>query len=137
MNLNRVELIGHITADPSVKTLNGGQEMTRFTLATNRVWKDSKTKEKKEQSEFHPIVAWDKLGEICKQYLKKGKQVYVEGRLQSRNWEDMEKKKHSLTEIIADNVIFLGGKGSQTSAETVSATANPDIIMAGNSPASR
>ncbi|MBI4458714.1 MAG: single-stranded DNA-binding protein, partial [Acidobacteria bacterium] len=86
------------------------QSVAKFTLATNYSRKD-KNGELKEETEWHNIVAWGKLGEICTQYLAKGRQAYVEGRLRTRNWEDREGKTRTTTEIIADNVVMLGGRG--------------------------
>lgn len=109
MNLNKTELIGNLAVTPEVKTLPSGQIVASFRMATNHSWKDFKTKKKFSNTEFHSIVAWGKLGEIVGQYLKKGDKVYIEGRLQTRNWEDDKKIKHYKTEIIANNLIMLGG----------------------------
>lgn len=104
MNLNKVFLIGNLTRDPESRTLPSGQSVSNFGLATNRMWTDSQTKEKKKQVEFHNIVAFGKLADICNQYLNKGKLVHIEGRLQTRSWEDQEGNKRSRTEIIAENM---------------------------------
>ena len=87
-----------------------GQSVAKFTLATNYSRKD-KNGELKEETEWHNVVAWGKLGEICTQYLAKGRQAYVEGRLRTRSWEDREGKTRTTTEIVADNVVMLGGRG--------------------------
>lgn len=105
--LNRATIIGNLTRDPEVKTLPSGQTVASFGVATNLVWKDSQTKEEKKIVEFHNIVAWRRLGEICGQYLKKGGKVYIEGRLQTRSWDDQNGTKRYRTEIIADNMIML------------------------------
>lgn len=107
MNLNRVTLIGRLTKDPDYKTLPTGTNLILFSVATNRSWMDAQTQTKKEAVEFHQVLAWAKLAELCEKFLKKGRQVYLEGRLQTRQWEDKEKKRHYKTEIVADNVIFL------------------------------
>ena len=113
MNLNKVSLIGNLTREPMSRTLPSGQSVTNFGLATNHLWWDAKSKEKKESAEFHNIVAWGKLGEICGKYLKKGSKVYIEGRLQTRAWTDRAGAKRSRTEVIAENLIMLGHLGSK------------------------
>lgn len=118
MNLNKASLIGNLTAEPIGRTLPSGQTVTSFTVATNYVWRDTKSKEKKESTEFHSVVAWGKLGEICQQYLKKGSKVYVEGRLQTRFWTDAKSNvRRSRTEVIADDLIMLGHLGSKKEEE--------------------
>lgn len=114
MDLNKVMLIGRLTRDPETKTTPQGVTVTTFSIATNRVWKDAQGNQQ-DKTEFHNIVAWRKLGEICAQYLGKGRQVYIEGHLQTRNWEDTPGgKKNYRTEIVADNMIMLGSKGDST-----------------------
>ncbi|MDD5566850.1 MAG: single-stranded DNA-binding protein [Patescibacteria group bacterium] len=113
MNLNKASIIGNLTKDPVIRTLPSGQNMASFSVATNYVWRDLKSREKKETTEFHNVVAWGKLGEICGQYLKKGAKIYLEGRLQTRFWADKSGNRRSRTEIIADNVIMLGHLGSK------------------------
>ena len=112
-SVNKVILIGHLGKDPELSYLPSGQSVAKFTLATNYSRKD-KNGELKEETEWHNIVAWGKLGEICTQYLAKGRQAYVEGRLRTRNWEDREGKTRTTTEIVADNVVMLGGRGEGT-----------------------
>lgn len=112
MNLNRAMIIGNLTRDPEVKTIPSGQTVANFSVATNLIWKDSQTGEQKEQVEYHNIVAWRRLGEICGQYLKKGSKVYIEGRLQTRSWDDQNGVKHYRTEINAENMIMLDRAGS-------------------------
>ncbi len=113
MDLNKVMLIGRATADPEMRTTTGGQNVVNFSLATGRVWKDDKG-EKQSKTEFHNIVAWRKLADIVGQYVTKGKQLYVEGHLQTRSWEGKDGNKRYTTEIVADNLILLGGgKGSK------------------------
>jgi single-strand DNA-binding protein len=114
MNLNKASLIGNLTADPVNRTLPSGQHVATFSVATSYVWKDARSQEKKKATEFHNIVAWGKLGEICGQYLKKGSKVYLEGRLQTRFWADRKTStRRSRTEIIADDLIMLGHLGSK------------------------
>lgn len=114
MYLNRAQIIGRLTQDPELKQTPSGQSVVSFSLATNRKWKDNNSGEMKEQAEFHSIVAWGKLAEIIGNYLKKGRQVFIEGRLQTRSWEDGNSVKHWKTEIIAENMIMLDGKGNST-----------------------
>lgn len=114
MDLNKVMIIGNITRDPESRTTPQGANVTSFSIATNLVWTDQQGN-KQERVEYHNIVAWRKLGEICAQYLKKGSKVYIEGRLQTRSWEDPNGAKKYRTEIVAENMIMLdraGGGGS-------------------------
>lgn len=104
MNLNKVFLIGNLTRDPEMRTLPSGQSVSNFGLATNRIWNDAETKEKKQQAEFHNIVAFGKLAEICNQYLKKGSLLMVEGRIQTRNWQDQSGETKYRTEIIIEGM---------------------------------
>lgn len=114
MDLNKVMLIGNLTKDPEAKSLVSGQSLSSFSVATNRSWKDA-TGVKKEQAEFHNIVVWGKLADIANQYLKKGKKVYIEGRLQTRSWDDQNGVKKYRTEIVAENISMLDSKGSSSS----------------------
>ena len=109
--VNKVILVGNLGKDPEVSYLPSGQSLTKFTMATSRSIKDKTSGEWKEETEWHNIVAWGKTGESVAQYLSKGRQVYVEGRIQSRTWEDKEGKKRYNTDIIADNIVLLGGRG--------------------------
>lgn len=99
-------IIGNLTRDPELRTTASGQSVTSFGVATNRQW-TNQAGQKQEQVEFHNIVAWGKLAEICQQYLGKGRKVYVEGRLQTREWEGQDGHKRQRTEIIAENMIML------------------------------
>lgn len=104
-------IIGNIVRDPEMKSTPNGQNVTSFSIATNLVWTDQ-SGQKQEKVEFHNIVAWRRLAEIAGQYLKKGSKVYVEGRLQTRSWDDPSGVKKYRTEIIAENMIMLDSKGS-------------------------
>ena len=106
MNLNRAMIIGNLTRDPETRTTPGGATASSFGVATTSVWKDA-AGAKQERVEYHNIVAWRKLAEICQQYLGKGRKVYVEGRLQTREWEGKDGVKRNRTEIVADNMIML------------------------------
>ncbi len=116
-SLNRAQIIGNITRDPELRQTPNGQAVCTLGVATNRTWTNRDTGEKQEQTEFHNVVCWGKLAEICGQYLTKGRKVYFEGRLQTRNWEDADSgKKMYRTEIIADNMIMLGGRDDAPAA---------------------
>jgi single-strand DNA-binding protein len=121
-SVNKVILVGRLGKDPEVKYTQGGAAIARFSLATDEVWKDQ-SGEKQQKTEWHNIVAWSKLAEICGQYLAKGRLVYIEGRLQTRSWEDKEGNKRTTTEIRADNMVMLGGKTEESRAEKSSAAA--------------
>lgn len=110
-SLNKAMIIGNLTRDPELKKLPSGQSVTSFGVATNRVYTDA-TGAKKEQADFHNIVAWGKLAEICAQYLTKGRKVYVDGRMQTREWEAQDGQKRFRTEIVADTMIILDRAGA-------------------------
>lgn len=127
MNLNKVSIIGNLTQDPIVRALPSGTSVTSFTVATNYSWRDSDSKERQKTTEFHPVVAWGRLGEIVSKYLKKGDRVYLEGRLNTRNWEDAKGMKRNRTEIVASQLIMLGGKSGPKS-EKINAEAAPEEV---------
>jgi len=104
--LNKVMIIGHLGRDPEMRYTPSGRPVTTFTVATTRTWNTSEG-ERREETEWFNVVAWGSLAEICKQYLRKGHQVYVEGRLQTRRWDDPEGKKHFATELVAKEMIIL------------------------------
>lgn len=105
MNLNKVYLIGRLTHDPEVRSTPSGQQVATVKLATSRVWNDQATQQKREATEFHTIVAWGRLAEICAQYLKKGALAMFEGRLQTRSWDDKTTgAKRYMTEIVAESM---------------------------------
>lgn len=109
MDLNKAQIIGRLTRDPELRTTPSGVSVCQLGLATNFVYTNQQTGQKVENVEYHNVVLWRKLGEIANQYLKKGQQVYIEGRLQTRSWDDQDGKKNYKTEIVADNMIMLGG----------------------------
>jgi single-strand DNA-binding protein len=121
-SVNKVILVGRLGKDPEVKYTQGGSAIAKFTLATNEVWKDQ-SGEKQERTEWHNIVAWTKLAEICGQYLNKGSRVYIEGRIQTRSWEDKEGNKRYTTEIRADSMVMLSGKADEARPEKSAAAA--------------
>ncbi|MBW2109166.1 MAG: single-stranded DNA-binding protein [Deltaproteobacteria bacterium] len=108
--VNKVILIGRLGRDPEVRYTPDGTAVANFTIATSDEWKDRETGEKKERTEWHRIVAWRRLGEICGEYLSKGRQVYIEGRLQTREWEDQDGNRRWTTEIVARDMQMLGTK---------------------------
>lgn len=108
-SLNTAQVIGNLTADPELSQTPGGQSVCTVGVATNRSWKDARG-QKQEEVEFHSIVCWGKLADIVGQYLKKGAKVYFAGRLKTRTWDDKDGKKCYKTEIIAEDMIMLGGK---------------------------
>ncbi len=109
MDLNRATIIGNVTRDPELRTTTAGQNVCSFGIATNQQWTDAQGV-KQQRAEYHNIVAWGKLAEICGQYLGKGRKVYIEGRLQTREWETQDAQKRQRTEIVADNMILLDRK---------------------------
>lgn len=119
-------IIGNLTRDPEMRTTTTGQNVTSFGVATSRVWKDA-AGAKQEKTEFHNVVAWGKLAEICSQYLAKGRKVYVEGYLQTREWDGQDGTKRNRTEIICDNMILLDkapqGQGGQPASRPMSPSA--------------
>jgi len=127
--LNKVMLIGRLGSDPELRYTPDGTAVASFSIATSEEWKDKNTGEKKERTEWHRVVAWRKLGEICGEYLAKGKQIYVEGRIQTRSWEDKDGNKRYTTEIIASDIQFLGAKDSSNAGESInkSRVAGPDM----------
>jgi len=112
-SVNKVIIVGNLGADPEMKYTQNNTPVTNFRIATTDVWTDRQTGEKQERTEWHRIVAWGRLGEICGQYLRKGKQVYIEGRLQTRQWEDREGNKRYTTEIVAQVMQMLGRRGDE------------------------
>jgi single-strand DNA-binding protein len=116
--LNKVMLIGRLGKDPDVKYTQSGLAIVNFTLATNDDWPDKTTGERKERTEWHNIVVFGKLGEICGKYLSKGKQVYIEGRLQTRSWEQEGTTRYK-TEIVVSDMLMLDGKGAGGDAARV------------------
>jgi single-strand DNA-binding protein len=135
MSLNRACIIGNLGANPEVKTIPGGHRVTTLRIATNNKWTDKDGKSQ-ETTEWHRVVVWGRLAEIAEQYLKKGRQVYIEGRIQTREWKDKSGEKHYSTEIIAHNMQMLGtklkGESDVTGAEAVSDEISPEVQTALN-----
>jgi single-strand DNA-binding protein len=120
MDLNRATIIGRLTQDPQLRTTTNGKTVASLSVATNRSWVDQ-TGTRQDKPEYHDCVLWGKLGEIAGQYLTKGRQVYIEGRLQTRSWEGQDGKKNYRTEIVAENLIMLGGRGGSNDGPVPSA----------------
>lgn len=128
MDLNRATVLGRLTRDPEVRSTPSGQSVANVGIATNRVWTDN-TGVRQERVEYHNVVLWGKLADIAGQYLSKGRRVYVEGRLETRDWTGQDGVKRYRTEIIADNLIMLdgarGNSGSVSSEEVPLHQDNP------------
>jgi single-strand DNA-binding protein len=107
-SVNKVILVGNLGRDPELRYTQNGQAVANFTVATNENW-TNKNGDREERTEWHRVVAWARVAELCAEYLAKGRTVYVEGRLQTREWEDKEGQKRRSTEIVAQTVQFLGG----------------------------
>ncbi len=112
--LNKVMIIGHLGRDPEMRYTPSGRPVTSFSVATSRSWVSAEG-ERREEVEWFNVVAWGALAEICKTHLVKGQQVYIEGRLQTRGWEDENGKKHYRTELVANEMILLGERRTTTS----------------------
>ncbi len=117
MDLNKVMIIGRLTRDPELRNTPNGKSVATLGVATGRVWVDANN-QKQKQTEFHNVVMWGKLAEICSQYLHKGAKIYVEGRLQTREWTGQDGVKRYRTEIIGENMIMLDSKGAEGGAPT-------------------
>lgn len=129
-SINKVILIGNLTRDAELKQTNGGQPIANFGLATNRAWV-TKEGEKNQSSEFHEVIAWGKLAEICNQYLKKGKLIYVEGYLKTRSWDHEDGTKRFRTEVVAQDMIMLEKrkKDGEDEEEYVADSNTPDYDL--------
>ena len=128
--INKAILIGRLGADPEVRYTPSGVAVANFNIATSEEWKDKETGEKKERTEWHRIVVWSKLGELCGEYLSKGRQVYIEGRIQTRSWDDRDGNKRYTTEIIATDVQFLGGREAAPDSKAAGGASASDFAGA-------
>src|SRR5579883_2220490 len=116
-SLNKATLIGHAGKDAEVRYTSSGRPVASFSIATNESWKDKNSGQIQERTEWHNIVAWDRLAEICGEYVKKGKRLYAEGRIQTRSWDDKDGNKRYTTEIVLQDMILLdGGTGGGSGA---------------------
>ncbi len=114
--INKVILVGNLGSDPELRNTPSGTSVCEFSVATNETWK-GKDGQTQDRTEWHRIIVWGRLGENCAKFLSKGRQVYVEGRLQTRSWEDKDGNKRYTTEIVARDIQFLGGGGSRGGSE--------------------
>jgi single-strand DNA-binding protein len=126
-SLNRAQLIGNLTRDPELRYTPSGTAVCSFSIATNRNW-TTDTGEKKEEVEFHRIVAWNKLAEICSQFLTKGRKVFVEGRLTTRSWDAQDGTKKQTTEIIINDMILLDNRRDGAVSESSHEEATDDVV---------
>lgn len=133
LSLNRAQILGNLTRDAEMKYTPNGQAVANFAVATNRKWKNQDGTDG-EQVEFHDVVVWGKTAENVSPMLKKGGPVFVEGRLQTRNWEGQDGVKRYKTEIVADNVIVLGGKGA---ASAYTPKQEPDVQVSSEEPVAK
>ena len=125
--VNKAILIGNLGRDPEILYTKNGNAVASFSLATSEKWK-GKDGETQEETEWHRIVAWNKLGEICGEYLNKGKQVYIEGRLQTREWEDKDGNKRESTEIVAHNVQLVKSEGDSPHNQETKKVQGDDFV---------
>jgi single-strand DNA-binding protein len=116
MSVNKVILIGNLGRDPELRHTAGGSAVLNFTMATNEVWTD-RDGQKQQRTEWHRIVVWGRQAETLNEYLRKGRQIYVEGRLQTRQWTDAQNQQKQTTEIVALRIVLLGGRGGGGGAE--------------------
>lgn len=126
MSVNKVIILGRLGQDPELKYTPSGAAVCNFSLATSESWNDKNSGQKQEKTEWHRIVVWGKLAELCNQYLSKGKQAFVEGKLETRSWEDKEGKKRFTTEIKATTVQFISGGAASGSDDNGSDSGNYD-----------
>lgn len=127
-SVNRVMLIGNVTHDPEVKRVSGGQSVCAFGLATNRTWRD-KNGELQSLPEFHNLITWRSLADFCGKFVKKGKPLYVEGRLKTGSWENPQGVKLHRTEVVVDNLVLLGPKDKSPEVEPAASTEEADEEM--------
>jgi single-strand DNA-binding protein len=124
-SVNKVILVGNVGKDPEVKLLASGMSVANFTLATNERFKD-KSGEFQERTEWHNLVAYQRLAEIVRDYTKKGSKLYIEGRIQTRSWDDKENQKHYKTEIIVNDLVLLSGRGEGESGSSTRSASSYD-----------
>ncbi len=117
MSVNKVIILGRLGQDPEMKYTPGGMAVCNFSLATSESWSD-KSGQKQERTEWHRVVVWGKIAELCNQYLKKGRQAYIEGSLQTRSWDDKNGQKRYTTEIVAKTVQFIGGQANPSAGSS-------------------
>jgi len=123
--VNKVILIGNVGQDPETRAMPSGRSVVNLRLATSESWRDKQTGEQKEQTEWHTVVMFDRLAEIAAEYLRKGSQVYIEGRIRTRKWQDKEGKERYSTEIVANEMQMLGGRGDRASGPAAAPAPRP------------
>jgi single-strand DNA-binding protein len=138
-SVNKVILIGRLGKDPELKYTSSGTPFCRFSIATDESWNDQRTGERQTRTEWHNIVAWDKVAEVCGKYLNKGSQVYIEGKLQTREWEDDQRQKRKSTDIVCRDVVFLtpaknGGQGGTSGTAGSARQAGDDSYPGAGTP---
>ena len=117
--VNKVIIVGNLGGDPETRYMPSGSAVTNFTVATNESWKDKQTGEQKERTEWHKVAMFNRLAEIAAEYLRKGSQVYIEGKLRTRKWQGQDGQDRYTTEIVADEMQMLGGRGGAGGGESV------------------
>ena len=127
-SVNKVILIGHLGKDPEVRHLEGGTTVANFTMATNEYYKD-KQGTRVERTEWHNIAAWRGLAELAEKYLRKGQQVYVEGRIRTRQYQDKDNQTRYITEIVAEEISLLGSRPGAAAAQPAAATAEEPVTF--------
>ena len=130
--INKVIIVGNLGQDPETRYMPSGSAVTNFTVATNESWKDKQTGEPKDRTEWHRIAMFGRLAEVAAEYLRKGSQVYIEGKLRTRKWQDRDGKDRYTTEIIADEMQMLGGRGGGSAP--MSSDSEPANVPAGAPP---
>jgi single-strand DNA-binding protein len=123
--LNKVQIIGHLGKDPEMRNTPSGKPVTTFSVAVSRSW-NSADGERHSETEWFNVVAWGNLAEICKEYLSKGQQVYIEGRLQTRRWDDKEGVKHTSIEVVANEMMMLGDRKDHNNSQASSESTIPE-----------
>jgi len=129
--INKVILVGNLGKDPETRYMPNGKAVTNFSIATSESWKDKQTGEQREQTEWHNIVMYDRLAEIAAEYLKKGSQVYIEGKLRTRKWQDKEGRDRYTTEINANEMQMLGGRGGGGGGSGTESRSEPRMAPSG------
>ena len=133
MSVNKVILVGNLGKDPEVRFTNSGSAVARLSVATSEVWND-RDGNRQERTEWHNVVVWGKQGESCGQYLAKGRQVYVEGSIRTRSYDDKSGNKRYVTEVVAQRVQFLGGGGGTRLAQQAESAPADDAQSGGGQP---
>ena len=123
--INKVILIGHLGADPETRAMPSGMTVANMRLATTESWKDKQSGEQQERTEWHNVALFGRLGEIAAEYLRKGSQVYIEGRLRTRKWQDKEGRDRYTTEIVANEMQMVGGRGGAGAASGAGGSSEP------------